>query len=119
MGKVGIPVLCYNLGAGGARTDWVPVRGGAVSSQFDYAASNKEPPAEEVQTEEELWDHLTWLLERIIPVAEEIVQYRLTGSWPKYLRCARGNFARQAHTCHTAERTLWQAAATARPGTQR
>jgi mannonate dehydratase len=71
MGKVGIPVLCYNLGKGGARTGWVPVRGGAVSSQFDYAESNKEPPAEEVQTEEELWDNLTWLLERIIPVAEK------------------------------------------------
>ncbi len=71
MGKVGIPVLCYNLGAGGTRTDWVPVRGGAISSQFDYAASNKEPPAAEIQTEEELWDNLTWLLERIIPVAEK------------------------------------------------
>ena len=71
MGRVGIPVLCYNLGAGGARTGWVPVRGGAISSQFDYAASNEEPPADEVFTEEELWDNLTWLLERIIPVAEK------------------------------------------------
>jgi len=71
MGKAGIPVLCYNLGTGGARTDWVPVRGGAISSQFDYAASAQQPPAEEVFTEEELWDNLTWLLERIIPVAEK------------------------------------------------
>lgn len=71
MGKAGIPVLCYNLGAGGARTDWVPVRGGAISSQFDYAASKEQPPSEEVFTEEELWDNLTWLLERIIPVAEK------------------------------------------------
>ena len=40
MGRVGIPVLCYNLGAGGSRTDWVPMRGGAISSRFDYAKSN-------------------------------------------------------------------------------
>ena len=71
MGRVGIPVLCYNLGAGGSRTDWVPVRGGAISSQFDYAASKQEEPAEEPQTEEELWDNLSWLLERIVPVAEK------------------------------------------------
>lgn len=71
MGKAGIPVLCYNLGQGGARTDWVEIRGGAVSSQFDYAASKKEPPFDEILTEQELWDNLTWLLERIVPVAEK------------------------------------------------
>ncbi|MEE2658972.1 MAG: mannonate dehydratase [Candidatus Latescibacterota bacterium] len=72
MGRAGIPVLCYNLGAGGSRTDWVPTRGGAISSQFDYARSNaEEEPFEEPQTEEELWDNLTWLLERIVPVAEK------------------------------------------------
>lgn len=71
MGRVGIPVLCYNLGEGGTRTDWVPIRGGAISSQFDYAKSKQEPPTDEVLTEEQLWDNLTWLLERIIPVAEQ------------------------------------------------
>ncbi len=72
MGEVGIPVLCYNLGEGGSRTGWVPIRGGAISSQFDYAASNRdETPFEEPQSEEELWDNLTWLLERIVPVAEK------------------------------------------------
>ena len=71
MGKVGVPVLCYNLGEGGSRTDWVPTRGGAISSQFDYAASNAEPPLDLPQTEEELWDNLTWLLERVVPVAEK------------------------------------------------
>ena len=71
MGKVGIPVLCYNLGEGGSRTDWVPVRGGAISSQFDYAASNDELPFEDVLSEEQLWDNLAWLLERIVPVAEK------------------------------------------------
>ncbi len=72
MGKVGIPVLCYNLGQGGARTDWVLVRGGAISSQFDYAESKSQPPVGDILTEEELWDNLTWLLERIIPVAEKV-----------------------------------------------
>ena len=72
MGRVGIPVLCYNLGAGGSRTDWVPTRGGAISSQFDYAQSNaEEDPLPEPQTEEELWDNLTWLLERVGPAAEK------------------------------------------------
>jgi len=71
MGSVGIPVLCYNLGQGGSRTGWVPVRGGAISSQFNYAASNAQPPSEEILTEDQLWDSLTWLLERIIPVAEK------------------------------------------------
>jgi len=73
MGRAGIPVLCYNLGKGGSRTDWVPMRGGAISSQFDYAQSNQQPREDdgEVQTEEELWDNLTWLLERIVPVAEK------------------------------------------------
>jgi mannonate dehydratase len=71
MGEAGIPVLCYNLGQGGSRTDWVPMRGGAISSQFDYAASQQEPPFDAIQTEEELWDNLTWLLERVVPVAEK------------------------------------------------
>lgn len=72
MGEAGIPVLCYNLGEGGSRTDWVPTRGGAISSQFDYAKSNaEETPFDEPQTEEELWDNLTWLLERVVPVAEK------------------------------------------------
>ena len=47
-------------------------RGGAISSQFDYAKSNaEEAPLEEPQTEEELWDNLAWLLERVVPVAEK------------------------------------------------
>jgi mannonate dehydratase len=46
MGKVGIPVLCYNLGTGGSRTGWVPIRGGAISSQLDYAQSNRQPKEE-------------------------------------------------------------------------
>ena len=40
---------------------WLPEPIGIRSCQEDDG---------EVQTEEELWDNLTWLLERIVPVAE-------------------------------------------------
>lgn len=71
MGKVGIPVLCYNLGQGGKRTANVVVRGGAISTAHDYEASKKLPPAKEIYTEDQLWEALTWLIERIIPVCEK------------------------------------------------
>ncbi len=71
MGKVGIPVLCYNLGQGGRRTGSVVVRGGAISTAHDYEASKKLPPAREIYTEDQLWEALTWLIERITPVCEK------------------------------------------------
>ena len=71
MGRAGIPVLCYNLGQGGKRTSsQVLLRGGAVTTEHDYAESRKLPPAAEVYTDEQLWEALTWLLERIVPVCE-------------------------------------------------
>jgi mannonate dehydratase len=71
MGMVGIPVLCYNLGQGGRRTGNVVVRGGAISTAHDYEASKKLPPAKEIYTEDQLWEALTWLIERITPVCEK------------------------------------------------
>jgi mannonate dehydratase len=71
MGKVGIPVLCYNLGQGGRRTGNVVVRGGAISTAHDYEASKTHPPAKEIYTEDQLWEALTWLIERITPVCEK------------------------------------------------
>ena len=72
MGKVGTPVLCYNLGQGGRRTsNKVVLRGGAVTTEHDYEASKKLPPAKEIYTEDQLWEALTWLIERIIPVCEK------------------------------------------------
>ena len=71
MGKVGIPVLCYNLGQGGARTGNVIVRGGAISTEHNYEESKKLPPAREIYTEDQLWEALTWLIERITPVCEK------------------------------------------------
>jgi mannonate dehydratase len=71
MGKVGIPVLCYNLGQGGRRTGSVKVRDGAISTAHDYEASKKLPPARETYTEDQLWKALGWLIERVIPACEK------------------------------------------------
>ncbi len=72
MGRVGIPVLCYNLGQGGKRTgNHVLLRGGAVTTEHDYEASRRLPPAAEIYTEDQLWEALAWLIERIVPVCEK------------------------------------------------
>lgn len=71
MGKVGIPVLCYNFGQGGSRTGKIAVRGGAISTEHNYAESKKLPPAREVHTEDQLWEALAWFIERITPVCEK------------------------------------------------
>jgi len=71
MGKVGIPVLCYNFGQGGRRTGRVVLRGGAISTEHDYEASKKLPPAAEALTGDQLWEALTWFIQRITPVCEK------------------------------------------------
>jgi mannonate dehydratase len=71
MGEVGIPVLCYNLGQGGRRTGQIILRGGAISTVHDYEESKKLPPASEIYTEDQLWEALTWLIERITPVCQK------------------------------------------------
>jgi mannonate dehydratase len=75
LGKLGIPVLCYNwmtvLG-------WVRTRvalrgrGGAVVAGFDEATWREAPPTRAGTVgEEALWDNLRYFLERVVPVAEE------------------------------------------------
>ncbi|MCC6392124.1 MAG: mannonate dehydratase [Bryobacterales bacterium] len=71
MGQAGIPVLCYNFGQGGTRTGRITVRGGAISTVHDYAETKKMPPLDEVHTEDQLWEALTWFIERITPVCEK------------------------------------------------
>jgi mannonate dehydratase len=72
MAKVGIPVLCYNLGQGGRRTsNNVVLRGGAVTTEHNYEESKRLPPVKEIYTEDQLWEALTWFIERIIPVCEK------------------------------------------------
>ncbi len=75
LAKVGIPLVCYNFMAGlgwyRTRTDY-PERGGALSSEFDYEAAEKQGLTEwgEV-SEEKMWQNIEYFLKAIIPVAEK------------------------------------------------
>ncbi len=75
LGKVGIPMCCYNFMAGigwyRTRVD-LPERGGALASEFDNQAAQKQGLTEWGRiSEEEIWDNLTYFLKRIIPAAEK------------------------------------------------
>jgi mannonate dehydratase len=74
-GKAGIPALKYNLTLlGVVRTGKVPGRGGALYSSFDYEKTAK---ADEKLGEAgrvgaaEMWERITYFLDRVVPVAEE------------------------------------------------
>jgi len=75
MGRAGVSVLCYNFMAG---SDWsrtsftIPDRGGAWVSGFDVDLADQ-LPIEDVGpiTEGQLWEHLAYFLERVVPVAEQ------------------------------------------------
>src|SRR5207248_1064001 len=75
MGRLGIPVLCYNWMAvlGWLRTSVArPGRGGAKVAAYDHGLFAHSPPtAEGDVAEEALWDNLRYFLERVAPVAEE------------------------------------------------
>lgn len=82
MGRLGIPILCYNFMAG---TDWVrtrldaPERGGARVTEFELAAAERavslSATASTIGGErisaEQLWVNLERLLRELVPVAEE------------------------------------------------
>lgn len=82
MGRLGIPILCYNFMAG---TDWVrtrldaPERGGALVTEFDLAAAEHavslSATASTISGErisaDELWVNLERLLRELVPVAEQ------------------------------------------------
>jgi len=75
MGKLDIPVLCYNWMAvlSWLRTSvGVPGRGGALVTGYDQSvlADAPDTPAGQV-SEERLWETFEWFLERAVPVAEE------------------------------------------------
>ncbi len=73
MGKLGVGTLCYNFMP---NTDWtrtalnVPARGGALTNSFDEALLGPST-AESIDSAEQLWDNLTYFLERVLPVAED------------------------------------------------
>ena len=75
MGKVGIPMCCYNFmaGIGWYRTKVdVPERGGALTSEFDNNIAQEQGLTRWGEiSEEKIWDNITYFLERIIPVAQK------------------------------------------------
>ena len=75
LGKVGIPMCCYNFMAGigwyRTKTD-IAERGGALSSEFDNQIAKKQGLTKWGRvSEEKIWDNITYFLKRIIPVAEK------------------------------------------------
>ncbi len=75
MGKLGIPVWCY---------EWMPVinwtrtstnivtRGGALVTGFDYSDPRNQQSTEYgTVTEDQLWASLKYFLDRVVPVAEK------------------------------------------------
>jgi mannonate dehydratase len=75
MGKLDIPVWCYEWMAGfnWARTSLsIPARGGALVTGYDNEQMRHEPPTEHgVVTDNQLWHSLKYFLEQIVPVAEK------------------------------------------------
>jgi mannonate dehydratase len=74
MGKLGIPVWCYNWIPlfGWLRTGVsVPWRGGSRTTSYQHSALADADRVPETIDAEQLWDNLRWFLERVIPVAEE------------------------------------------------
>jgi mannonate dehydratase len=74
MGRLGIPVLCYNWSAvlGWLRTELaLRGRGGATVAGYDHRRLEHAPPPRlGVADEQDLWDNLRYFLERIVPIAE-------------------------------------------------
>ncbi len=73
-GMAGIPAVKYNLTILGVlRTESTPGRGAARYSTFDYSRAAQEPPLTEAGpvSEEQMWERITYFLDRVVPVAEE------------------------------------------------
>ncbi len=74
MGKLGIPIWCYEWMAdfGWLRTSTTtPGRGGSLVTAFDASKIEEAPPtALGPIEEEELWDNLAYFLSQVVPVAE-------------------------------------------------
>ena len=75
MGKLGIPVWCYDFMAdfNWLRTSTVTrTRGGALVSSYDHSLVADAPYSENAPvSEDELWSNLKYYLEAIVPVAEK------------------------------------------------
>ena len=76
MGRLGIPVWCYEWMSGGVsvlRTSMtIPARGGALATGYDHKDMANAPPTQYGEiSEDQVWDNLKYFLERAVPVAEE------------------------------------------------
>lgn len=75
LGAVGVPVVCWNFMAvlNWTRTSTtVPSRGGAFVTGYDHALMANAPLTEAGPVSEDtLWDSLRYVMEAIVPVAEE------------------------------------------------
>lgn len=75
LGKVGIGVICWNFMAvfNWMRTSTTtPARGGALVTSYDHSQMQDAPLTNEGEvSEDQLWESLAWVMERIVPVAEE------------------------------------------------
>ena len=86
LGAAGLRVICYffslrsSIGHYGLRTSRsTPGRGGAKVTSFDHDQIRSatqdfwDPPVDRSLeiTDDQVWDHLTWFLERVVPVAED------------------------------------------------
>ena len=69
MGRLGIPLLCYNfmVGTGWARTGVREGRGGARATYFSLAET---PSAPLKLTAEQVWENYAHFITRVMPVAE-------------------------------------------------
>ncbi|WP_373517029.1 mannonate dehydratase [Pricia sp.] len=73
MGRLGVPLLCYNfMATGWYRTHHeISERGGAIVSGFNYEASKKEPTSQwGTFSKNQIWDNYEWFIEQVMPVAE-------------------------------------------------
>ncbi len=75
LGAVGVPVVCWNFMAvfNWTRTSTTtPTRGGALVTSYDHALMRNAPPTEAGEvSDDQLWESLAYVMERIVPVAEE------------------------------------------------
>ncbi len=76
LGRLGIPVLCYNWSAllGWIRTEFaLRGRGGAVVTGYNHDRLRDVPrPAAGTTEEPAMWENLRYFLERIVPIAERV-----------------------------------------------
>ena len=75
LGAVGVPVVCWNFMAvfNWTRTSTTtPTRGGALVTSYDHALMRNAPPTEAGEvSDDQLWESLAYVMERIVPVAEK------------------------------------------------